>query len=164
VALGAVLAAAGCGYALVGRGSVLPEHVRRLVVVPFENRTQRPEVEQRVTEQVTRELASRGRYEVIADASAADAMLVGAITDYRTAPVQFDAELRASIVEVTVRLEATLRDLTTDEVLWSQSGFIFRGQYKVPEDQLFSDQETLALDQIAREAAGALVSSILEGF
>jgi hypothetical protein len=143
---------------------VLPEHVRRLVVVPFENRTQRPEVEQRVTEQVTRELASRGRYEVIANAAEADAMLAGAITDYRTAPVQFDDQLRASIVEVTVRLEATLRDLSTDQVLWSQSGFIFRSQYEVPADQLFSDQETLALDQIAREAAGALVTSILEGF
>lgn len=160
-----VLATAGCGYALVGRGGgVLPDHVKHIVVVSFENRTQRPEIEQRVTEEVSREVSRRGRYRVIAELDRADASVEGAILEYRTAPVQFDDDLRASRVEAVVRLECTVRDLTTDSVLWRQDGFVFRGQFDVPADETFSDQETLALDQIASEAAGALVTSILEGF
>jgi hypothetical protein len=64
-----------------------------------------------------------------------------------------------------VLLRATLRDLKTDQVLWQQANLPFREQYDVPESALdLSDTETLALDEIARGAAGALVGSILEGF
>ena len=64
-----LLVGAGCGYHLAGTGgpSVIPEHVKIIVVVPFENRTTRPEIEQRVTEEVARELSQRGKYEVVID-------------------------------------------------------------------------------------------------
>jgi len=59
----------------------------------------------------------------------------------------------------------TLRDLPDERVLWNQSGLLFREQYDVPEAESdFFDRETLALDEIAKGAAGALVTSILEGF
>ena len=86
----------GCGYHLMGRGvPVLPEHIKTLVVLPFENRTTRTEIEQRVTEEVARELSKRGNYEVITDRSRADAVLEGAITSYSTIPVQFSAQALA---------------------------------------------------------------------
>ncbi len=154
----------GCGYGLVGRTSLLPDHVRAVVVVPFENRTTRPEIEQRVTEEVAREITKRGRYHVVTGTTAADAMLEGAISDYRTIPVQFSAAGLATRIEAVVTLRATLRDLKTDGILWSQDGLVFREQFEVQEGEEFFDQEGLALESIARGAAGALVTSILEGF
>jgi lysozyme family protein len=137
----------GCGYRLAGTGApVLPEHIKVLVVLPFENRTTRPEIEQRVTEEVARELAQRGRYEVVTDRTAADAMLDGAITSYRTSPVEFSAESLAT------------------RVLWSQDGLVFREQFDVDPTEEFFDEESSALDEIARGAAGALVTSMVEGF
>ncbi len=161
---GLLLAAAGCGYGLQGRVSFLPPHVRVIALAPFENRTARPEIEQRVTEQVARELAKRGGYRVVNDTAGAHALLEGAILDFRTSPVQFTQEGRATQVEAVVSIQATLIDLANDQVLWSQSGLLFREQYRVPEGGEFFDQETLALDEIARGAAGALVTSIVEGF
>jgi len=163
-ALALAFACAGCGYRLAGQGSVLPEHVRAFLIVPFENRTQRPEIEQRVTEAVALELTRRGRYSVVSKRADADAILEGAILEYRRAPVQFTDELLANRIEAIVRLEATVRDLATDEILWSQSGLIFKEQFDVPQGGLFFDQEVLALDDIAKGAASALVTSILEGF
>ena len=164
VALG--LGLVGCGYRLAGTGSagIVPEHVRVLVVPPFENRTTRTEIEQRVTEEVARELARRGKYEVVTDRSQADAMLEGAVTSYRTTPVEFGEGGRATRVEAVVTLQATLRELATDEVLWSQSGLMFREQFDVEDSEAFFDEESIALDQIARGAAGTLVTAILEGF
>jgi hypothetical protein len=158
--------ACGCGYRLAGTGtpSYLPEHVKVLVVVPFENRTTRPEIEQRVTEEVARELAKRGAYEVVSDRSDADAMLEGAITSYRTSPVEFGSESLATRVEAVVTLQATLRELATDNVLWSQNGLVFREQFDVRTTEDFFDEESVALDGIARGAAGALVTSMFEGF
>jgi TolB-like protein len=155
-----------CGYRLAGTGtgSVIPEHVKVLVVLPFENRTTRPEIEQRVTEEVARELSKRGRYEVITDRGEADAMLEGAITSYRTSPVEFGDESRASRVEAVVTMQAALRDMQSDDVLWTQNGVVFREQFDVDDTENFFDEESIALDRIARRAAGALVTSILEGF
>ncbi len=151
----------GCGYKLSGRNTFLPERIRVIMVAPFENRTQRPEIEQRVTEEVARELAKRGRYKVVSDRSHADALLEGAITEYRSSPVQLDAQGRATRLETVVTLQATLHDLSKETVLWSQSGLVFREQYDVQAEVL---QENLALDQIAQGAAAALVNSMFEGF
>lgn len=157
--------ASACGYQLAGRGTgAIPEHIKVIALAPFENRTSRPEIEQRVTEQVANELVKRGRYRVVTSQDGADALLVGAVNEYRTTPVQFTAEGRATRVEAVVSMEATFRDLTTDEVLWSQSGLLFREQYDVPGSGEFTEQETVALDEIAQGAAEALVASIFEGF
>ena len=95
----------------------------------------------------------------------ADGILEGAIIGFRTNPVQFNPEGRASRVETVVSIQATLRDLSTDEVLWSQSGLLFRSQWDVPATEAgFFDQETVALEDIARGAAQTLVNSIFEGF
>jgi TolB-like protein len=156
---------AGCGYALVGRNTFLPDRIRIIVVTPFENRTQRPQIEQRVTEEVARELSKRGRYRIATDRAGADALLEGAIVDFRTNPVQFNAQGRATRVETVVTVQATLRDLAGDQILWSQSGLLFREQYEVPPNEAsYFDLETQALDEIAQGAAVALVTSVLEGF
>jgi hypothetical protein len=113
---------------------------------------------------VAREFSKRGHYEVVTAATAADAMLEGAITAYRTIPVQFNPDGLATRMEAVVTIRATLRDLTTDGILWNQEGLVFREQFEVEEGVEFFDQEGLALESIARGAAGALVTSMLEGF
>lgn len=160
VVLGA-LALPGCGYRLAGGNTFLPERIKAILVMPFENRTNRPEIDQRVTEAVARELSKRGGYKVVADRSEADAVLGGAVTEYRLNPVQFNQEGRATRMEAVVTLQSSLRDRANDEVLWSQTGLVFREQYDVQEE---AKQEQLALDDIASGAAGALVTSMFEGF
>ena len=162
--LALALCLASCGYALVGKGSVLPDHIQSVAINAFENRTTRPEIEQRVTEEVAREFSQRGRYRIVSDPQKADAVLDGAIESLTTRPVQFSSAGRATRLETVVTLQATLRERATDEILWSQSRLMFREQYDVQEVGEFFDEETLALDDIARGAAGTLVSSILEGF
>lgn len=165
VAVAVALVHVGCGYRLAGTGGgVLPPTVRTIVVTAFENRTTRPEIEQRVTEEVTRELSRRGGYRVATNPADADAELRGVVATYRTSPVQFSASGRATRVEAVVTLSVTVRDLRSDAVLWSQDGLLFREQFDVPETGAFFDQETVALDDIARGAASVLVTSILEGF
>ena len=157
--------AAGCGYQLAGRNTFLPERIRIIAVAPFENRTNRPEIEQRVTEAVARELSKRGRYRVVASAESADAVMEGAIVGFRTQPVRFNVQGRATRLETVVTLQATLRDQSTGEILWNQTSLLFRDQYDVPETEVdYFERETLSLEEIARGAAETLVNSIFEGF
>lgn len=161
----AAILLASCGYKLSGANTFLPERIKIIAVAPFENATNRPEIEQRVTEETSRELSKRGGYRVVADRGEAQALLEGSIAAFRTDPVQFNEQGRATRVQVTVSIRASLRDLASGDLLWSQSDLLFRQQFDVPETEAaFFDQETLALDDIARGAAGALVTSIFEGF
>ena len=161
----ALAASAACGYRFAGTGAgVLPSYVQAIAVESFANRTERPEIEQRITEALTRELSRRGRYRVVSDPSTADAVLVGAITSYRTPPVEFTSAGRQSRVEATVTLEATLRERARDAVLWSQSGLVFKQPFDVPDSGVYVDQESVALDLLARQVADTLVTSMLEGF
>jgi len=99
------------------------------------------------------------------DRAGADALLEGAVTRFETTPVQFNAQGRATRVEITVVVRATLRDLAKGTVLWDQSNLVFREQYDVQQtDVNYFDLETTALDTLARGAAQTLVNSITEGF
>jgi len=155
----------GCGYKLAGTGTFLPKNIKVIAVAPFENRTTRPEVEVRVTEAVARELSRHGSTKVVTDKALADAYLEGVVTEFHTSPVQFNSEGRATRLESTVVLRASIRDLVTGEILWSQANLLFRDQYDVQQVQLdYFDLETLALDALARGAAQTLVNSVTEGF
>ena len=155
----------GCGYKLAGTGTFLPPNIKTIAVAPFENRTGRSEVEVRVTEAVARELSRHGGTKVVSDKSVADAYLEGTVTDFRTSPVQFNSEGRATRLESTVVLRASIRDLASGEILWSQANLMFRDQFDVQQQQVdYFDLETLALDALARGAAQTLVNSITEGF
>jgi len=156
----------GCGYRLAGSASnsVIPNTVHVIAVLPFENRTNRPEIEQRITEEVAGELAKRGRFDVVTQKTSADAVLEGAVTSYVTRPVQFSDAGRATRIEAEVLIAATLRTVADDVLLWSQSGLVFKEQFDVPDTGEFFDQETIALDSIARGAGGAVITSIFEGF
>src|SRR3990172_5862912 len=91
-ALGAVAFVSGCGYHLVGKGGNLPERVKSVAVPLLANETHRAEVEQRVTEQLVRELSVRSGVKVLVEKERADALLTGAITGYESSPVLLNPE------------------------------------------------------------------------
>ena len=164
-AVALAVVAVGCGYRLSGTGTFLPKHIRTVAIAPFENRSARPEIDIRTTEAVTRELSRRGGFNVVTDRATADALLEGIVTDFRTTPVQFNDQGRATRLETAVVLRASLREVTTGNILWNQSNLVFRDQYDVQQtDVNYFDLETLALDELARGAAQTLVNSITEGF
>jgi len=159
------MALSGCGYKLAGTGTFLPKSIRLIAVAPFENRTGRPEIEVRTTEAVARELSRHGGFKIVTDKTTADAYLEGTVTEFHTTPVEFSSEGRATRLETTVVLRASLRDLKSGELLWSQANLLFRDQYPVQQQEVdYFDLETTALDTLAQGAARTLVDSITEGF
>src|SRR2546425_10921276 len=54
----------GCGYHLAGHTSTLPPAIRTIGIPTFVNRTNRPELEQRVTEHVIDGFSTRGRVRI----------------------------------------------------------------------------------------------------
>jgi outer membrane lipopolysaccharide assembly protein LptE/RlpB len=165
-ALLAVLGAVpGCGYHLAGRSSTLPAAIQSIGVPTFTNRTNRTELEQRVTEHVIDEFSTRGRVRILPGEEGAQAVLRGTILSYTVNPVVISEQGRASRYEILMTAHVVLSETTTDHVLWEDDHFLFKRQYDVPATpQSFVDQEIVAIDEVATDFARSVVTSILEGF
>jgi outer membrane lipopolysaccharide assembly protein LptE/RlpB len=161
----AVACGVGCGYSLVGRGSTLPATIRVIRFRTLSNETSRVGVEQRVSREVARELATRGRFEVSADQGHADAELSGAVTQFDLYPVAFDELGRAKEYQVAVTARIALKTQPDEKVLWENAAYTFRENYTLPTSAAsYADRENEAIDRVAERFAASLVSSLLEGF
>src|SRR5205085_2140746 len=95
----------------------------------------------------------------------ADAVLRGTLVSTSTSPLTYDAQTgRASTVLVTVNIKIELVD-RSGAVVYENPSYIFREQYQVSREiSSFFEEESPALDRLARDFARTVVSNILEGF
>jgi TolB-like protein len=167
-ALAATLLAlgSGCGYHLVSKGSSLPPHVKVIAVLPFTNSTSRPELGERVTEDVVSQLVDRGKWKVTSETRGADAVLSGSVTSWTSRPVELsESTSQARRVAVTLRASVSFEDRVEKRILWSQDSYSFTSEYEVIGDpEAYFDTELGAVEELAEDFSRALVSALLQGF
>ena len=161
-----LFAVSGCGYHTAMKGGSQIPTLRTLAVPAFDNQTQAYKVEQTLTSAVVKELLKRTNYKLVyRDDSSADATLHGTITSASAFPQTYDPQTsRASSMVVAVSMKITLvaRD---GRVLYDNPNYSFRDQYQISREiSSFFNEESPALDRLARDFARTLVSDMLEGF
>jgi len=155
----------GCGYHLTGHSSNLPPEIKRIGIPTFINKTDRPELEQRITGHVISQFLTRGRYQIVPNDEGVDAVLRGEITTFVQTPVAINAQGRATRYEIIINAKAVLIGSADDKTLWQDDHFVFRRQYDVSlQAEGAITEETVALDQVSIDFAESVVTSILEGF
>ena len=162
----------GCGYALAGRGSFLPDYIRVIGIPPIENRSTYQQVELVLTEKIRTEFIGRGKYTVVSEASGSDAVLSGEITGISAQPVGFNESQLASRYLFIMTMKVQLTDARTNMVLWSNDALTFREESEltsrtasnVIDAGAFLDQERSSFDRIASDVARTVVTAILEAF
>ena len=165
LALLAAVMISGCGFHLVGKGGNLPPNIKVIGIPTFKNSTDRQEIEQRITDQITNEFIGRGEYRIVAHRKDVDALLEGEVTHYSTRPVQFDDDNRATEVEVEVRASITFTDFRNNRKLFNNSNYVFKDEYEIdPVPEEYLDPEIIAIDRVARDFARSVAAAILEGF
>jgi len=149
----------------VGRGSNIPEDVKRVYLKPFDNMTARVRVDQILTQAVADELVTRQRFTVASSTEEADAELVGSVTGFDVRPVKFDTDQRATEFEITITAKVLLRRLQPEEMLWQNDRYQFRDSFPLDTSELgFFDRETPAIESAAEKFAETMVTDLLEGF
>jgi hypothetical protein len=170
----AATAASGCGYALAGRGSSLPDYIRVIGIPLFENRTPLVTVEQMFTEKVRVEFQSRGSYSVQPAEPGADAIVRGTITGIVPSPAAFGNQQLATRYRFTVTVSVKVDDVRQQKTLWENPALSFSDEYEL-QNQLtgpnvesasatFLAQERAVIERLSTDFARSVVSSILEAF
>ena len=169
--LALTLLSSGCGYALAGRGSFLPDYIRIVGIPQLQNQSTFFQVEQVLTEKIRTEFIGRGKYTVIPEAAGADAVVSGAITSITVQPVGFTAQQLASRYLFTLTMRVQFTDARTAQVLWANESLTFREEYELTtrsntalEGADFLNQERASFDRIASDVARTVVTAILEAF
>ena len=162
----AALALCSCGYHIVGKGNILPDHIKTIAVPAFVNETQTYKLEQMLTGAVVREFTTRANYRIIPNADDdTDAILRGTVLSAATAPSTYDAttgRVASVLVTVNMKVELTGRD---GKMLYENEQYQFREQYQVSQGfASFFQEDSPALQRLTQDFARTLVSNILEGF
>ena len=121
------------------------------------------------------EFIGRGNYKIVPEATGADAVLIGAVTERHDCADDFSAEQQASRYTITVTANIQLRDVAKDTVLWSNPAISFarnttrrarfqQRSHRVRRSSSFFTQESNALERISNEFSRSIVSAILEAF
>jgi outer membrane lipopolysaccharide assembly protein LptE/RlpB len=165
-ACAAALALAGCGYHVGGHTNLLPKTIKTIAVPAFANVTPNSRLPVLLTSDLTRELISRTKYNIIADPDQADAVLAGLVANFTTSPIIYDPQSgRATGVQAIVVLQLTLRDRRTGATIFSRPGAEFRERYEISTDpQQYFDESGTALQRLSRDVARSAVTAILEAF
>lgn len=157
--------AGGCGYTLVGKTSTLPASIKVIRFETLANQTQRAGVEQRLSREIAREFAARGRFSIQAQAEGANAVLSGAVTGFDLYAVAFSPQGIATQYQIRITARVSLKTLPDEKVLWENPGYTFRDNYSFGTTAAsYVDRENEAIDRVAEKFAASLVSTILEGF
>lgn len=170
-ALSAVLAlmTSGCGYALAGRVTSVPQHWKRIGLPMLVNQSVTPDLDQILTNAIRQELSSRGRFTVVHDTTGVDAVLTGTIMPIQTNLTGLTAARQAERYIVTVLANIEVRELPANSMYWANAAFRASEEYEVPTGAGATDQTLVfqadrqALERLARTFARALVASIFEG-
>jgi hypothetical protein len=169
--IAAMCLAAGCGYALAGRGNALPITIQSIGIPVFVNHSTMPDIDQVLTTAVRNEFQSKGKYRIEPDAPGADAVLSGTVTGVTATPVAFtSAEHLASSYTIAVHASIEFRDTKADKVIWANPAFQVSDQYDVTTSTAANDpnaifaQDTNALNRLSQRFAREVVASIFEAF
>ena len=161
-----LLLCAGCGYHPAGSPAHLPDTVHTLAVPVFQNDTQSYHTEIAFTQAVIKEFSSRTPYRLVAGTSSnADATLYGTITSYQVIPLTYNSQTgQSSSFLITIKARVKLVD-RNGNVLYQNSTYLFRQQYETTQDLVtFIQEDSPAVQRLARDFAQAMVSDILESF
>ena len=161
----------GCGYALAGRGTFLPEYINVIGIPQLVNASTFFQVEEILTEKIRTEFIGRGQYTVIPTPEGADAVVTGVVTSITVQPVGFTEQQLASRYLFTLTMRVEFTDVRTSQVLWSNSALAFREEYELTtrsdtalEGATFLSQERSSFDRIADDVASTVVTAIVEAF
>lgn len=124
-------ASQGCMYSFTA--GALPDEIRTIAILPFENETPRLELTQELHEVLLREVP-RSLGIRPAGEDVANAVLRGTITGYDVVAPSYRAAAdgdRAEVLQrqVTITLAVQLVDLVNNEILWESSGLVGQGEF-----------------------------------
>ena len=97
----------------------MPQHIKKISVRPFINKTPQFGLEEKLTYKVIDEFLKNGEYSVTQEASAYG-VITGEITNYILTPIQYDVNLVPTVYKINVLVVTRMLDKENNRYLWEE--------------------------------------------
>ncbi|OGS12771.1 MAG: hypothetical protein A2285_01590 [Elusimicrobia bacterium RIFOXYA12_FULL_57_11] len=139
----------------------LPQHIKRIAIRPFTNKTQQFGLEEKITLKVIDEFLKNGEYAVSPE-NAAQGVIVGEINHYILTPIQYDVNLVPTVYKLNVIAGLRFLDREENRYLWEEPALQVTKMYSaanlpggITEEQARETLwEILAKDIVLRTVSG----------
>jgi outer membrane lipopolysaccharide assembly protein LptE/RlpB len=155
----------GCGYHFPGQAGNVPGQVNSVYISLFTNQTSEPQLENRMTNQVSQVFSRRKSLVQVERIDLAEAILQGTIQSYRSRPLAYDAQDNISEYRASMKVRAELLGgVEQQNVLW-QATETWAVDYLADDDKTKQeDLEDQAIDELSLRLAEALFYKLLDDF
>src|SRR5262245_56677492 len=149
----------GCGYRIAGR-QLNGGQGLTISVPTFNNRTTAYRIEQRITDEVRRELIRRTQFSLKPEEG--DVVINGEVSSITLSAIILNQQGRASTYSVIVDLKVNVVDRRTNEVVFQNDHLTFRDVFELAQNAPeYVPEDSAAMDRLARRFASFLVASII---
>ena len=102
---------------------IMPQHITKVAVRPFINKTQVFSLEDKLTLAVVDEFLKNGYYQVVPE-DQADGVLIGQITRYLMIPLQYDTQMIPTTYRLEVWVNIRFLDKKNNIVIWEEPALV----------------------------------------
>ncbi|MDR0646192.1 MAG: LPS assembly lipoprotein LptE [Elusimicrobiota bacterium] len=141
---------------------IMPQHITKLHVRSFINRTAVFALEDRLTIEVVDEFLRNGYYNIVNE-SQADGVLAGEIIRYILVPIQYDTQLVPLVYRMEVLINIRLIDKKTEQTVWQEPALLQVYTYSASTMPGGLTEEA-AREQLWKNFAKMIVKRTVEGF
>ncbi len=148
----------GCGYQPT---TSIPPDMSKIAIKPFKNSSSEPNLENRLTEEVTQQMLAHGSLEVVGP-DQADVILKGQIKSYRKIPTLYNEQDVPQQYKLRVEILLKLIDPRTNKMLRGFKNIFRETIYSdiIPPVETEYQAQRRVIDQLARD----VVTSTVEGW
>lgn len=141
---------------------IMPQHITKIHVRPFINRTEVFALEDRLTIEVVDEFLRNGSYYIVNE-DQANGVLAGEIIRYLLVPVQYDTHLVPTVYRMEVMLKVRFIDKETQKTVWEEPALqqIYTYSASTLPGGMTEEQ---AREQLWKNFAKMIVKRTVEGF
>jgi outer membrane lipopolysaccharide assembly protein LptE/RlpB len=159
-----LLACAGCGYQVPGRGGELPGGVKAIYLPLFTNRTLKPRLENSLTDAVAEVLSRVASIRLVADQAQADTVVEGTILSYGSAALSYGQNDAIREYGARMAVDIKLRRTADGKLLWQQR-LDWQEPYLTDTDKsVQTDLEDAAILEVERRLAEEFLFRLLADF
>lgn len=152
----------GCAY-YEGSTSFLPTYVRKIHIMPFTNKSFRPQLEQVVTLELINQFIAQG-WLIPSDKKDAEVILSGEIAKYDIEPLSYNEKMNIEKYKIRIVANVWLREAKQNKIVWYEEDVEVSTTVSSSNGIGEVKLESEAVNSIIRELAGKIVKRVVEGW
>ncbi len=142
----------------------MPSYMSKLAIPTFQNRTNQPNFENELTQQLNQDFLMDGRLEIV-NADKANALLMGTVTQYQLEPLLMDVHNTPQQYKMRVILYLALKDIQAGKNLWVEERFEESTTYYVANTMgVAPENEQDARKRLIQQLSRRIMARVIEGF